>query len=114
MIKGCPKCAPGLVVSEEAFKTPLLAHLTAYTSDAIHASFRKGYDLAFTKYGDGKYIPIAVRTLLEELTTDTTQDRAERIGLILAMYPESKPEPVTQTVDLVDRSNEFSSHSPTQ
>jgi hypothetical protein len=51
-------------------------------------------------------IPSAVRTLLEELTTDTTQDRAERIGAILAQYPEPKPAPVITADTPVDYSND--------
>lgn len=39
-------------------------------------------------------IPQAIRALLEELQTDTTQDRAERIGQLLAQYPEAPPAPV--------------------
>lgn len=51
-------------------------------------------------------IPQAIRALLEELQTDTTQDRAERIGQALAQYPESAPAPVITVDTPVDYGND--------
>lgn len=51
-------------------------------------------------------IPPAVRELLEELATDTTQDRTERIGAILAQYPEPAPPPVITAQTPVDYGND--------
>lgn len=51
-------------------------------------------------------IPHDVRALLEELTTDTTQDRAERIGAVLAQHPEPAPAPVITAETPVDYGND--------
>lgn len=51
-------------------------------------------------------MPAHVRELLEELTTDTTQDRAERIGVILNQYPEPAPAPVITAETPVDYAND--------
>lgn len=51
-------------------------------------------------------IPQAIRALLEELQTDTTQDRAERIGQLLAQYPEAAPAPVITADTPIDYGND--------
>lgn len=50
-------------------------------------------------------IPQAIRTLLEELQTDTAQDRAERIGQVLAQYPDPAPAPVITAQTPIDYGN---------
>lgn len=51
-------------------------------------------------------IPSTVRALLEELQCDTTQERAERIGNMLAQYPEPQPAPIITAETPADYGND--------